>query len=267
MKPDWKVLILCFFYLTQLDVSPYLFAQSDENQNRAWSIGTAFLLPQGQWEVGVFHPLRYGFSGTLEFEVHPLLFFVMPNAGVKWRHHSILNTTISTRHTLLYPTPLLRLMSRKGSGGIISPEFTIPHMFELYNELLTSKSVFHIHTLTLKAGISLAVKSNLLDERTSIDLPLVYNRLAVFYHGYGFRFGVDFEGPIGKDFKYVIDADYFYIPKVNFNNAFETKTLFYWQLSDRSQICLGAKLVYGEYPFGNQWHLLLPLIDFQYSWK
>ena len=34
---------------------------SDKNQ-RNWSMGSAYLLPAGRMEVGVFQPLRYGRS-------------------------------------------------------------------------------------------------------------------------------------------------------------------------------------------------------------
>ena len=233
---------------------------------RYWSIGTAHNLPEGRWEAGVFHPLRYGWSERVEFSTHPILFFVMPNFSVKWSQGSTAGFTMATRHSLTYPTPLLRIVSREGTGGLISPEFEIPHMVEFYNELLFSRIITGTHFFTGKVGFSIAAKSGDLDERALIDYPLAYHRLLVYMHGYGLRFGIDFQGPIAGDFYYVIDGDYQYIPAVDFNKAFESKGMIHWRFSDYSELCVGYKLIYGEYPYGNEWNLFLPAIDFQFAW-
>jgi hypothetical protein len=47
--------------------------------------------------------------------------------------------------------------------------------------------------------------------------------------------------------------------------AFEHKNLLTWALSGRTDIQVGYKLIYGEYPFGGQWHLL-PLLDILWRW-
>jgi hypothetical protein len=43
---------------------------------------TADVLAPGQWETGVFNPLRLGFD-SVELEVHPLVFFVAPHLDVR----------------------------------------------------------------------------------------------------------------------------------------------------------------------------------------
>ena len=253
--------------LAALVIYPQLvYSQADTVNHNIWSIGTAYNLPQGRWEVGVFHPLRYGLSDRVELAAHPILFFVMPNISLKWSHDQIANMAIATRHSLSYPTPLLRLSQKEGTGGIISPEFYIPHMIEFYNELLFSKSISDYHLLTGKVWFSLAAKSDDLDERALIDYPMAYHRLAIFYHGYGLRFGVDMQGPIAGKFNYVIDGDIFYIPSVDYNFSFENKGMIHWRFTDYSELCIGYKLIYGEYPYGNEWNLFLPMIDFQLAW-
>ncbi|MEN8194178.1 MAG: hypothetical protein ABFS12_15245 [Bacteroidota bacterium] len=244
----------------------FIVAQTEEADQRIWSIGTAYTLPEGRWEVGVFHPLRYGLSEKVELAAHPILFFVMPNISLKWSHNDLLGFKTATRHSLTYPTFLLRLSSMEGAGGIISSEFDIPHMVEVYNELLFSKSVFENHLITGKVGFSLAIKSDEYDERALIDYPLAYQRLAVFYHGYGFRFGVDMQGKVIGKFNYLIDGDISYIPGVDYNYSFENKGMIHWKFSDYTELCFGYKLVYGQYPYGNEWNLFLPMIDFQLAW-
>jgi hypothetical protein len=254
---------LIVFLLTA--VLTELSAQDNENNLRNWSIGTAYTLPEGRWEVGVFHPLRYGFSDRVEFAAHPILFFVMPNFSLKWSQGSAGGFDLALRHSLTYPTHILRIASSEGTGGLISPEFDIPHMVELYNEFLFSRVLAGSHFITGKIGFSIAVKSDDLDSRALIDYPLAYHRLAVYLHGYGMRFGLDFQGNISGKFYYVIDADYQFIPGVKFNKAFESKGMIHWRFSNFSALCAGYKLIYGEYPYGDEWNIFLPMIDYQFA--
>ncbi len=183
MKTYRIVSLVIYSLLAVILSSSFVYPQSAKVNNNIWSIGTAYNLPQGRWEVGVFHPLRYGLSEKVELAAHPILFFIMPNISLKWSHNKTDDFAIATRHSLTYPTPLLRLSSMEGAGGIISPEFYIPHMVEFYNELLFSKSISNYHLVTGKVGFSLAAKSDDLDERALIDYPMAYHRLAVYYHG------------------------------------------------------------------------------------
>ncbi len=263
-----KKTILYFTILIFLLQLNTIFAdESKESNNRLWSQGTAHLLPKGRMEVGFFQPLRYGWSDKLEFSTQPLVNILMPNMSVKWSHKSVAGFFISTRHSFYYPTPLLRVISREGIGGMISPEFNIPHMISLYNEILFSKQIAKNLLFNGKAGFAFALKSGDLDSRSTIDLPLIFPRLAVFYNGYGFRFGADMEGKLFKRWLYLVDADVFYAPGQNENFAFENKGLILWTKSDRFQLTIGYKLSYAEYPFGTQWHLLLPIFDFQWAWQ
>jgi hypothetical protein len=261
---EFRFIVYALFILLLLSTATY--AQSDEVNHKIWSIGTAYNLPEGRWEVGLFHPLRYGLSERVELATHPLLFFVIPNISLKWSHKNIYGIKTATRHSLTYPTPILRLSSSEGTGGLISPEFYIPHIVEFYNEFLFSKSISNNHLFTGKIGFSLAAKSDELDERALIDYPLAYSRMAVYLHGYGTRFGVDFQGPIIGDFYYLMDGDIFYIPGVDYNFSFENKGMIYWRFSNYLELSIGYKLVYGQYPYGNEWNLFLPMIDFQMAW-
>jgi len=186
--------------------------------------------------------------------------------SVKWAHKSIGGLIFSTRHNIYYPTPLLRTISREGIGGIISPEFHIPHMISLYNEIILSKHLSENYLIAGKFGFNFVIKSGELDERTTIDLPLVFPRLNVFYNGYGFRSGFDLLGKLSNRWNYVVDMDFFYYPKADQDFAFEHKGLILWNKSHRFQLSFGYKLAYGEYPFGTQWHLLVPIFDIQWGW-
>lgn len=245
-------------------VSPGL-AQSQDQFHKNWSAGTAFLLPEGRMEIGIFQPVRYGWSKSVEFSIHPLVAFIIPNLSLKWSHGQNNGYFFATRHRITYPTWLLRTVSKEGTGGLISPEFEIPNMISIYNEVVMSKEAFANHLLSFKAGVNYALKSGDLDQRATIDLPIIFPRLAVFYHGFNFRFGSDLQGKFFRRWNYRVDTDIFYIPAGDENFAFEHEGLLLWNKSERLQFFIGYKLTYGEYPFGTQWHLLFPMLDLQWA--
>lgn len=241
-----------------------------------WSFGTAYVLPVGRWEMGLFQPLRYGFSGGQEISIHPLLFIKIPNLTYKRVWKTCERGVIASRHQILYPTPLLNTIAREGIGGIVSPEFTFPGMVSLHNEVLYTKQLKGSVRVTGKAGFTVGVAFGELDKRTTIDLPLVFQRLAVFYNNWLVRLGGDITGHLSGRWNYLVDSDVFLIPGAEENFGFEHKGLLLWNKSDRFQLAIGYKLVYGRYPYGTQWHLLppkipalpvwIPLFDLQWAW-
>ena len=52
-------------------------------QDKNWSLGTAYSLNKGQWETGLFQPLRYGLSDNKDIAVHPFFAVMIPNFMVK----------------------------------------------------------------------------------------------------------------------------------------------------------------------------------------
>jgi len=261
-----KIFVACsvIMLLSFFDVQSGL-SQARDQFHKNWHSGTALLLPEGRMEIGIFQPLRYGWSKSIEFTIHPLAAFIIPNLSMKWSHGQKNGYIYATRHSISYPTLLLRAVSKEGIGGLISPEFEIPHIVSIYNEIIMSKAISANHLLSYKAGIAFALKSADLDERATIDLPIIFPRTAAYYHGYNFLIGGDLQGKFFQKWNYLFDADLFYTPDGEENFAFEHKVLLLWNKSERFQVCLGYKLVYGEYPFGRQWHLLLPIVDLQWA--
>jgi hypothetical protein len=261
-----KIFIACSVgMLISFFVVQSAFSQAPAQFHKNWLSGTAFLLPEGRMEIGIFQPLRYGWSRSIEFSIHPLAAFIIPNLSIKWSHGQKSGHIYATRHSITYPTLLLRTVSKEGIGGLISPEFDIPHIVSIYNEIIVSKEISANHLLSYKAGIAFALKSDDLAERATIDLPIIFPRLVTYFQGYNFRFGGDLQGIFFRRWEYLVDADVFYTPGGEENFAFEHKGLLLWNKSERFQVCVGYKLVYGEYPFGRQWHLLLPILDLQWA--
>jgi len=227
--------------------------------------GRAETIGAGNWQLGLFQPLRYGLADGQELSTHPLLFVKMPNLSYQrvWRSND--NSIFATRHSFLYPTPLLNALAKDGIGGMISPEFEMPAMVSLYQEALYTKKIKNVF-ITGRAGLGLGFSSEELDERTTIDLPLVFNRLAVYYANWQLRAGGDIDGSISEKWSYHADALFFLTPGIDEKIAFEHKLMASWHKSDRFKVSVGYKLAYGDYPFGSQWNLLPPKIPLLPVW-
>ena len=244
---------------------------SAASDNAPWSTGTAYTLPAGRWEKGLFQPLRYGQTERLEWATHPVLNLVVPNLRVKVAHREFKGWTLATRHGFHYPTPLLRLVRRPGIGGLISPEDDIPdipHILAARSELLATRAISPSLRLTGKGGVSVALRSGELDERATIDLPIVFPRMALFLHGYQLNLGMDLLADFPGRWAIWTDVDLLMIPSAEESFSLEHKGLAIWSRSERFQVLIGYKLVYGAYPdyprARTQWHLL-PLIDLQWA--
>ncbi len=236
------------------------------NNNRIWSAGTAYLLPSKRFEVGLFQPFRYGISDKTEISFHPIAMFISPNFSLKKSYTEFNGFSMASNHSVFYPTFLLKTIAMEGTGGILSPEFKddIPQMFSIYNGIILSRSLTQDHLISFKLGLNLAVRFDDIDSRTTIDLPIVYSRLQVFYNGYGLRGGVDLYGKLVGKLNYLIDTDLFLYPGADESMAFEHKGMLLLNKSSKIQISCGYKLIFGSYPFGTQWHLL-PVFDLQWG--
>jgi hypothetical protein len=189
------------------------------------------------------------------------MFFLMPQVSIKvgWGEYS--GFRLSTEHRIFYPTQAMRLVTRKGAGGLISPEFTIPQMLSLYNGFLVSFRPFKNAVLSSHAGIDFSTKFGSLDAFSTIDLPVIYPRLAVFYNNYEYDAGMDFRGKIISVLGWLFNVENFILCNTKQNWFLENKgALVYTSKKETFRLELGYKLCYGRYPYGPQWHLL-PALD------
>ena len=226
-----------------------------------WTGGTACNIPKHRWELGLFTASRYGISNNLELSAHPLMFFIMPQVTVKAGWGAYSGFRLATEHGIFYPTQFMRLVATKGTGGLISPEFTIPQMFAISNRFLVSYAPFKQSILTAHAGIAFAIKLGPLDSRTTIDLPVIYPRLAVFYNQPEFDAGIDFRGKFIPRFGWLFSVENFIVCGTIHDYFMENKgVLAYTSKKETLRVEAGYKLCFGKYPSGSQWHLL-PVVD------
>ena len=103
----------------------------------------------------------------------------------------------------------------------------------------------------------------------TIDLPLVYPRLAAVFSPASFVLGADLDGELPSPFAYLIDMDVFLMTEARAPFAVEHSGLVTWRATSEFLVQAGYKLVFGSYPggpdgFRTQWHIL-PLLDFQWA--
>jgi hypothetical protein len=237
-----------------------LFSQDSLTKNY-WTDGTSYTIPKKRWELGLFTLSRYGISKKIEISAHPLMFFVMPQVKVKigWGEYS--GFCLATEHGIFYPTMFMNLVATKGTGGLISPEYTIPQMFAIYNRFLVSYRPFTNAIITAHGGIAFSVKFGPLNPQSTIDLPIIYPRLAVFYNQPEFDAGIDFRGKFIPRFGWLFNVENFIVCGTPDNYFMENKgVLAYTSKKESLRVEAGYKLCFGKYPAGPQWHLL-PVID------
>ena len=240
-----------------------------ESQRSAWSADTADVLPEGRAEVGLFGPARLGLSSDVELQVHPVWFFMAPHFGAKLHLVSIDRFTVSSRHTLSYPSMLLGLLSREGTGGVLPVETEVPHILNLTQDVLATLALREDQRLTVRAGLRLALSSG---ESTlpTIDVPVVYPRTAAWHEAFVGEVGVSWSGRIYSSLFGGLAADLFLVPAGEgsedpWHYAVEITPHLTWRITDSWALMGGAKLVQGTYPFGAQSHAL-PLVDVTYGW-
>ncbi|WP_146981564.1 hypothetical protein [Lujinxingia vulgaris] len=220
---------------------------------RAFVGDTALLSEVGRWEVGLFGPLRYGLSEKMELAVHPLLFFVAPNAQLKVSHGTRGGWHLASKHQLTYPTLLFRLMAREGIGGILPADRAVPHILSLQSELLVTREV-GAHKVSLGLGVQVAPRVGE-SQLVSIDLPFVYPRTAAMFGWATGIMSVHMQGPIAGKLGYEADVRAFTYPGVDGAFAVEQGAALRLTTSPGFMAQLGYRLSYAGYPFGTMFNI------------
>ncbi len=224
---------------------------------------SAYTLPARRGGFSLLHTSRYAVSKRVELGFHPIAMFLSPDIEVKWKQIETDGYTLSSFHSVNYPSMLLRTVQISGAGGFISPEFEIPDMFAFQNGVLLSTAFNNRHFLTGKALFEFALNTSKLDARTTVDLPILFPRSAVYYEGYGFIAGASMEGKLIGRFSYLASTDVYLFPSSRLDFFNENTLCLVWRTGKKFMLLAGGELTYGDYPFGPQWHLL-PVLDFRW---
>ncbi len=233
---------------------------------KSWSYNTGYLMRQGKYECGIFQPFRYGINNRLEIYGNILQMPLVPNVSVKVKLSDIKGFFMASEHGFEYNTIMFNILSKKGIGGILSPQFTFPNMYTLTSSFLVTKQVFDTAFVTLRAGVVIGMRDGYLSPLATIDLPLFYPRTAHLFNKCTIKLGADIKGKIIRRWSYLADFQFFIIP-IKENNLFIEHTgAIMCALGKHARLKGGYKLCFGEYPFGKQWNLL-PVIDIVFGSK
>lgn len=233
---------------------------------------SANLLPKGDFRYSLFGQTEVGLSDKLTLSAHPIMLFLSPSIDLKYYIMKDKDYSVSLIHGVNCPTLLLNLVKSKGTGGFISPEFEIPFMLSIRNGIIATYKYTANHRLTGMIMFEFALFNSSLEPGTSIDLPIISPRSAVYDKNAGFDFALSTEGKIWSTFDYACKAEQFLFPFENtkYDSEYDKGTnqyftelsgLVFWNITPSFKLGAGARLSYGNYPFGEQWHLL-PILDF-----
>jgi hypothetical protein len=250
--------LICFTYS--------LFAQ-DAPLLKKWSYNTANLMPAGKWESGLFQPFRYGINPKMEVFTNVLMLPLIPEAGLKVAQGTKNEFTFASEHSLSVPTPFLNIMSRKGIGGLISPEYNFSFILSVYNALIVSKQITPKMLATAKVGFAFALRGEKPDPQSTIDLPVFYPRMAHYYEGTTIRPGAAVKGSLGAKWFYEEGVQAFIITRLENNFFFENTGTIMWALGKSLRIRGGYILAYGKYPYETPKWQLWPTLDVVFGSK
>jgi len=234
---------------------------------RFWSTTAARTIRQGRIEKGLFAPLRFGLKDNLEIQVHPILFFVMPNARLKknWTLNQSNKLQVATEHGFTYPTILLNLLSKSGVGGIFPSTRTAPAILTVKNKLIASYYYHRLHSISLKAAMEFNLLQAMGNNFPEIELLLIYPRTAVYNNTYTGEVAISFEGVVAKKIGYDSDIRMFLIPNNDFTWVLEWNPKLYYNASNNFRIMAGAIVTTGNIKNEKAAFRAMPVLDLQFT--
>jgi hypothetical protein len=237
--------------------------ENSETSSVDFTSSSAHTLEDGQWSVGVFAPLRYGLSDTVELSLHPGWAVLAPHIGIKKMHGEISDWTVSSYHRIGYPSPMLKFFARPGIGGMLAADSVIPHIVSCENQVLfTTQKKQNITTYS--AGVSVALPIGDSDYKT-IDVPYAYRKTALYQNYIAVSAAVSGEVMFTERFGFRYETQGWFLPLAESKWALEDSNSLIVQLSEKAQMTIGASIVAGEYPYGTNWHVL-PTFDTTFVW-
>ena len=232
-----------------------------------WSYNTAYSMPAHKWESGLFQPFRYGINQKLELYTNVLMLPMVPGVGAKISLGSKSGLDIASEHSLSIPTPFLNIASRKGIGGLISPEYDFGFIVSVHNSLIASRLVAPKMLVSVKTGFDFSIRGKKPDPQSTIDLPLFYSRMAHYYDGATIRLGTALKGNIGGKWFYEEDVQAFIVTRPENNFFFENTGTLMWAVGKSLRIRGGYIFGYGKYPYITPKWQMWPTLDVVFGSK
>jgi hypothetical protein len=242
-------------------------ARADDALAPEFRSDTARLVPAGRMEVGIFGALRLGLSDRIELSTHPLWFFVVPNLEAKVRWEADGGTEVASVHAILYPTPLMRLLSREGTGGLVPSDVTYPQIVATTHQLLLTRAIGD-QLVTGMVGIRLARALTAWDGPrfwSQVEWHLAWPRMAAWFTGTSFEAGLAAQGRLWRSAGYEADLTVFALPGMDGDWAVEGTALLTLRPRPGLMFRGGAKISRAAFPYGARTSIPLPMFDVLWS--
>jgi hypothetical protein len=223
-------------------------------------------MPAGKWESGLFQPFRLGLTNKAELRSQALLMPVLPNLGIKLTLSEGKRFRWASEHSVSYPTLFLDIVSMKGTGGLISPQFEFPFMIAFSNSLLASLSAGTSTLITAQAGVDFAIRSFKPDYQSSIDIPFVYQRMAFLYEGASLKSGISVKKAITGNLFFEESVRIFLVTRNRDNLFLENSGTLMWSGHRSFRAKAGYIFSWGNYPFGSHMQVW-PAVDILFGSK
>lgn len=240
-----------------------------------WTLGTARTVPIGTYESGIFSPLRYGLTRTLELQTHAIELPVFPSFGVKKYWGKLpYNILITTNHWVYFPSIPLNLERKLNLFGYVPYTYS-PYGFvaTLKNEIILSKVLVERtscdpenYWLSLTLGLLKALPAQ---DSINFALPkhILYPRTVVFHDTAVWYVGIDLDGRINSNLDFSVDVDFLSIGWGVDYMAIEHKGILLVHATEKLSIAGGYKFIWGNYPTDGANIGVAPVFDVIYRFK
>jgi hypothetical protein len=228
----------------------------------AWPEQSALTLAPDRIVVGLFSQSSWGVNARVELRVHPVWFWVMPHAEVKLRWLDAGHLQLASTHRLAYPTPLLALVSREGSGGLLPATTDVPYALIADSDVVGSAEWYPRQWLSARLGVSVAIQGG--GDEILLDFPFLYQRFAALAAPAVPKLALSANGEVLERLSYALEFRHYWLPLTDFPllEASEYAGELYFQLATAQRLGLGARLSVAHLPIGWRSHLL-PFVDYQ----
>ncbi|RMG17858.1 MAG: hypothetical protein D6729_08090 [Deltaproteobacteria bacterium] len=233
-------------------------------RHEAFDLETARTLRPGAVTIGVFAPLRWGVSETVELSTHPLWNLLIPNVAAKFALPGSSDWDVALEFGLTHPTPLLHVLSKEGTGGVLPADASVPDLVTLDVRALFTYRISRHHALTLRFG---GRSAEAFGPRRfpTIDYPFAYGPTAPYVVGFAMDGTVAVTGRLVGSLYYRADLTAYVIPRPEGPLTLEHSAAAYYRFGEHWQAKLGYKVVFGKMPYGDDLTPPLPMLDLEYA--
>jgi hypothetical protein len=189
------------------------------------------------------------------------MFFLLPQAELKYRFWQSAPFAAAVRGRVSYPTLFLNVVSKEGSFGLLPATTDPPQAVLLEGEAIGSWFWHASHLGSLWFGLAVAPRESS-EDLPLLDFPFLYPRFAPLYTTLVPRVGFGANGPVVGRLFYLAELSAYLLPLSEVEGAFaiEPSASLEYQFNNRVALELALRMSHAKYPIGARTHFL-PFVD------